>query len=294
MDKRRCLARDGVAAEHLRGTVEDCTSVPTTRMRITVPVTPFWREPEPDPRRRHRETEGLYNEPVAILMERNGMALAQLTTDDYVGWVDMRHLAPLQAPHLEAAVTHRIHVPSTFVYPEASIKSPPICQLSVATPLQALAEQGRFIETSIGYVWQQHTSPIDAHNTDPIDVALGTAASLLGAPYLWGGRSGLGLDCSALVQLSLAIAGIQAPRDSDMQEAEIGAYMPIDTPPQRGDLLFWAGHVGWVESSTTLLHANAYHMQVAREPLEAACERIAASGTPLRSLKRLSLDMSSK
>jgi cell wall-associated NlpC family hydrolase len=294
MDKRRLLARDGFAAQTLQNlresTLEGYTfKLPECR-RIMAPVAPFWRDPEPDPRLRRRETEGLYNETVAVLMERNGMALAQLATDDYVGWVETCHLAPA----LEPTATHHIHVPSTYVYPEASIKSPPLCQLILATPVQVTGEHDRFVQTPEGFIWKHHITPITASTDHAIEVALRTAASLLNTPYLWGGRSGLGLDCSALVQLSLAIAGITAPRDSDMQEAETGTALPLDTPPQRGDLLFWAGHVAWAEDEATLLHANAHHMQVAREPLKAGLARIAATGTPLRSLKRLTLDNGTK
>ncbi|MGB1209466.1 MAG: C40 family peptidase, partial [Paracoccaceae bacterium] len=134
--------------------------------------------------------------------------------------------------------------------------------------------EGRFAQTSLGHIPTQHLAPLPHAFPDPAAVA----ELFLGTPYLWGGNSRWGIDCSGLVQAAFLACGIPCPGDSDQQQAALGPRLPPQTPKQRGDLLFWRGHVAWVVDAQTLLHANAHHMAVAHEPIETAILRIAAQG----------------
>ena len=138
-----------------------------------------------------------------------------------------------------------------------------------------------------GAVVTQHLAPLQSRAPD----FTATAEAFLGAPYLWGGKTSLGIDCSGLVQVALNAGGFPAPRDTDMQEAEIGSALPLDAGVpalRRGDLVFWPGHVGIMRDGETLLHANSHHMAVASEPLGVARERIRLRGAEITSIRRLS------
>jgi cell wall-associated NlpC family hydrolase len=160
--------------------------------------------------------------------------------------------------------THRVCAPRTFVYPAASIKEPPLLALPLSAQVSIVDERGSFLVTrDRGFIWRPHLAPLDA----PAEDFVAVAERLLDAPYLWGGKSSIGVDCSGLVQIALAAAGRAAPRDSDMQEAQLGEAVAIGAPLARGDLVFWKGHVGIMRDPTTLLHANGTHMLVSSEPL---------------------------
>jgi cell wall-associated NlpC family hydrolase len=142
----------------------------------------------------------------------------------------------------------------------------------------------RFAVTqSGGHIPARHLAPVAAIEDDFVTVA----ERFLGTPYLWGGKTSLGLDCSGLAQVALTACGIACPRDSDMQEQALGAPLDANANLQRGDLLFWKGHMGIVRDPTTLVHANAYHMAVALEPIADAIPRIRASDGPPTAVKRL-------
>jgi cell wall-associated NlpC family hydrolase len=133
-----------------------------------------------------------------------------------------------------------------------------------------------------GYLPARHLAPLDRVEPDFVAVA----ERFLGTPYLWGGKTNNGVDCSGLVQVALAACGMPCPRDSDMQERALGAPVAL-ADSRRGDLLFWKGHVAIVRDAATLLHANAFHMMVAVEPIAEALARIEAAGSPVTSVKRL-------
>ena len=184
----------------------------------------------------------------------------QLQRDKYVGYV------PLDALSREIlAPTHRVRALGTFIYALPDIKSPPLMHLSLNAELSVADRDERFCALEGGgYVVSRHVIEIGRHAQDFVEIA----ERLIGTPYLWGGRTRLGLDCSGLVQIALEAAGIAAPRDTDMQQAELGRDVPVADVAEglrRGDLVFWKGHVGIMADSMTLVHANAHHMAVTAE-----------------------------
>lgn len=276
-DPRITPARGDLAADFLKGSVAAERYVPGRPMRIVTPQTPLKRQPFPDS---PYETEALMGEVFTVYDEDEGWAWGQLAGDGYVGWMSANALGAA-----DPAPTHRVVALRTFLYPGPSIKAEPLGALSLGASVCVRRSEGAFAATPQGFVHAGHLAPLDEAAPDFVAVA----ERLIGIPYLWGGKSSLGIDCSGLVQLSMAMAGIAAPRDSDMQEAALGTALPTGTTDlRRGDLVFWKGHVGLLTDSATLLHANGHHMMVAREPLAAAIARIAAkSYGAVTALRRL-------
>ncbi|MCG5235392.1 C40 family peptidase [Xanthobacter oligotrophicus] len=275
-DPRLTPARPDLAAAALKGQVEAARYVEGEVRRVAVPVAPLRRRPASDA---PLETQALFGETVRVFEDDpEGWSWVQLEADRYVGYLPTEALAaPGRAP------THTVRALRTFLFPGPDIKLPPREALVLGSKVAVREVRGGFAVTTDGFLPVVHLAEPAEREGDFVAVA----ARFLGVPYLWGGRSSLGLDCSGLVQTALAATGIAAPRDSDMQEAALGDPLPLDAEPRRGDLLFWPGHVGIVEAADTLLHANAFHMAVAREPLAEALARISAAGLELRSIRRL-------
>ncbi len=211
------------------------------------------------------ETQALRGEIFNVYKSQNGWLFGQLETDKYVGWI-------LGEGLIEACSTptHKVDVPRTFIYPAANMKLPNIGVLSMGCAVQIVEIKGDFAVTNRDeFIWAKHLCGLEVVQPDYVDVA----EQFLHVPYLWGGKTSLGLDCSGLVQVSLQAAGIECPRDSDMQFAELGRTVTIDNV-QRGDLVFWKGHVGIMLDSVTLLHANGHHMMVVKESFAGAVARI--------------------
>lgn len=240
---------------------------PCHPVQVRAGSVPVREGPLPDAR---LATEALFGEILDVFEEQHGFALVQCQRDRYVGWVP---LAGLSERLLDP--THRIAVPHTHAYAEPDLKSPPTLVLSLGAKLSVIAEEGDWRHCQdAGWVYHRHLEPLDTLTDDPVSVA----EQYLGTPYLWGGRSGLGLDCTGLTQQAFEAAGVLLPRDSDMQFAWSGEDIPGWRDPgalQRGNLIFWKGHVGIMTDRDHLLHANAWHMAAAREPLEGAITRIA-------------------
>ncbi|MCP8938098.1 C40 family peptidase [Alsobacter sp. SYSU M60028] len=279
-DRRLTPARPDLAAAHLRGVVEAARYVEGRAMRVLEASAAVRREPSPGGA---LDTEALHGEAVtAYEFDAEGWVWGQLARDSYVGWMPAAALIE-GAP----APTHRVHALRTFVYPGPSIKLPPVAALSLGSEVEVLRMQGDFAVTPLGAVFAQHLRPLAETEADFVAVA----ERFVGVPYLWGGKTSLGLDCSGLVQLSLAMCGVAVPRDSDMQEATVGAALPADLPRaerRRGDLVFWKGHVGMLRDADTLLHANGHHMLVESEDFDAACARILAkTGAGVTTVRRL-------
>ena len=171
--------------------------------------------------------------------------------------------------------THRVSARATLLFAAPDIKTPAPLALSCGSLLAVSRIRDAFAETADGrFAITRHLLPLDEPRPD----LAATATTLLDTPYLWGGNSAFGIDCSGLVQLALQSAGLACPGDSDQQLAALGDVLPPQTPPLRNDLMFWPGHVAIVHDEDTLIHANAYHMAVAFEPVVEAIARIAAQG----------------
>ena len=285
LDRRLTPARPDLAARHLIGQVEARVFVDPEPMRVVAPSAPLRREPRPDA---PLDTEALCGEAVDVYERFEGWAWVQLRTDGYVGYLPDDALRPDAL-----APTHRVRALRTFVYPGPSMKLPPLAALSLGAGVAVSGESGEFLTLSefgryaTGFVFAPHLAALETPEPDFVSVA----ELCLNAPYLWGGKTSLGLDCSGLTQLALAAAGIASPRDSDMLEREIGEPVPFDEGLQglrRGDLVFWKGHVGIMTDPDTLLHATAYSMTVMSEPLRAARDRIQAkSFGAITSIRRI-------
>jgi len=276
LDKRTNAFRPDLAASHLRGQVEATHFADGTYYEVIEPIADVKREPAPDAA---LDTQALYGERVTVYeITEEGWAWGQLETDQYVGWLPANALAtPGAAP------THKVIVPRTLCFPAANIKLPPVAALPLGASLAVARQDEPFSVTHNGWhIPAGHIAPLSATYRDPVAVA----EMLLGAPYLWGGKSSLGIDCSGLVQLALAAAGLPCPRDSDMQEAALGRPIALEELA-RGDLVFWKGHVAMARDALTIVHANAFHMMVAMEPVADAVARIAAAGHNVTAVKRL-------
>ena len=279
-DPRLTPARPDLADIRLRGLVEAERYVAGQARRVAVPTAPLRRVPRPEA---GFETEAVMGDAITFYEAKDGFAFVQLDRDGYVGYLPEGALGPA-----EPAPTHRVTALRSFLYPAADMKRPNLGHLSLGASVAAEEREGDFFRlASGGYVFADHCAAPDRHAPD----FSGTAERLIGTPYLWGGRSSLGLDCSGLVQLSLQMAGLPCPRDTDQQERALGAALPMDLDGlDRGDLVFWKGHVGLMLDSGTLIHANGHHMAVAVEPLREAVARIAKkSFGAVTSLRRIAI-----
>jgi cell wall-associated NlpC family hydrolase len=291
-DRRITPARPDLAAAHLKGVVEAPRYVDGRAMRVVAGVAPMRRAPDA---RSGLETEAMFGESATIYEIADGWAWGQLDRDGYVGYLPATALR-------------------SFLYSEPSIKSPVVTTLSLDARLTIVeAKADVWLCDSGAYVYARHIAPLPpslrgaqrrsnpgaedagpwiasptARNDESERDFVGFAERFIGIPYLWGGRTSLGLDCSGLVQTALWACGVAAPRDSDMQERALGDAVPVTADLRRGDLIFWKGHVGVMRDATQILHANGWTMSVASEPLaEARTRIIAQNGGPITSIRRL-------
>jgi hypothetical protein len=279
-DPRLTPARPDLAAKYLEGKVMAKRFVIGEEFEIVDALAPLREAPSSDAM---LLTQALMGERVTIY-DRNGEGFAwgQLNSDGYVGWLPDRTLAkPVAKP------THKITALRTFAFPGPSIKLPPVDTLVMGATITVIREDGAFAVTRDGWhLPLPHVGTIDRHADDFV----GVAEQFAGTPYLWGGKSSLGIDCSGLVQVSLNAAGTGCPRDSDMQQDSLGrALNALESKRlQRGDLVFWKGHVAIVRNADTIVHANAHHMAATIENTRDAIARIKAAGSEILAIRRLS------
>jgi cell wall-associated NlpC family hydrolase len=277
LDKRLHAYRDDLADDRLKGRVAAARFVRGQGAVVVAPLAPVMREPRADAM---QISQALFGEVVQVFEDQHGWSWVQLRGDHYVGYVASEHLT-----RDSSAATHRVAVPLTHRYPKPDLKMQPATALPMGASLSVTSQSGDYLALAGGgFVFAPHVMPFDSRQTDFVSVA----EQFLHTPYLWGGKSCLGIDCSGLVQVALVAAGFPCPRDSDMQERELGVKLSPDTPLRRGDLAFWKGHVGIMRDAETLLHANGHHMMTVLEPFNVARDRIAAKGSPVTSIKRLS------
>ncbi|MBB4040526.1 cell wall-associated NlpC family hydrolase [Microvirga flocculans] len=279
-DRRITPVRADLADERLRGQVEAERYTPGAVKRVVASFSALHRQPS---REAPVDTQAIFGESVTVYDEHEGWAWVQLHGDGYVGYLPS---AALDEPGIEP--THKVRAVRTFVYPGPNLKLPYLSYLTLNAKVAVTERQGDYARLATGgWVFAPHLDDLDAFEDDYV----GVAERFLHTPYLWGGKTSLGIDCSGLAQTALTAAGIKAPRDSDMQERDLGT--PVEVTPGlsgllRGDLVFWKGHVGLMMDESNFIHATGHSMTVMIEPLAVAEERIRrTSYGPISSIKRL-------
>ncbi|QFU09948.1 Dipeptidyl-peptidase 6 [Rhodobacteraceae bacterium THAF1] len=273
-DRRLTPANGRVAARELMGRVSADAFVTPEPAQVTVPVADLWQTPD----RTARDRQLLWGDPVDVFERRGGMAFVRAGKDGYVGYVAEGDLGA------RADATHIVGVAATHAYPAPDMKRIAVHHLGFGARVKVVAGGDKFFEIEGGlHIPRPHLVPANRAFTDPAAVA----QLFFGVPYLWGGNSTLGIDCSGLVQAACLACHIPCPGDSDLQEAVLGRAL-TDEVPERGDLYFWKGHVAMAVDADVLIHANAHHMAVSYERIEDAIARIDAQGDgPVTARRRL-------
>jgi len=279
-DRRTMPFRADLADERLRGQVEAEQFTAGTVKRVGATFAPLHRHPSHEA---PMDTQAIFGESVTVYDEHEGWAWVQLREDGYVGYLPSGSLTdPGPEP------THRVGAVRTFIYPGPNLRLPFESYLTLNARVAVTDSQGDYARLATGgWVYAPHLTGLDAREADYVSVA----ERFLHTPYLWGGRTSLGIDCSGLAQMALMAAGIRAPRDSDMQERQLGSLVEV-TPDlaglRRGDLVFWKGHVGLMMDATNFVHATGHSMTVMIEPIAVAEERIRqTSYGPISSIRRM-------
>lgn len=260
LDHRLTPATETTARDTLRGLLDRPNWTGGQAARIAVTVTDLCRQPGGA-----RDRQVIFGTDITVIETRADWCFVQSSLDGYCGWLRHDAISGGTPP-----LTHRLHAAASHIYPEPDIKTKQLGWLTMNSRLSVTGTKGRFARLADGgYVPLQHIT--DTDDTDPVAVA----ERLLHTPYLWGGNSRAGIDCSGLVQAAATACGLVCPGDSDLQRT---AFPPATGDMRRGDLLFWPGHIAMVSGPDMMIHANANAMAVCHEPISAAKARIDAAG----------------
>ena len=270
-DKRLTPARPDLAAAHLKGKVDAPRFAEGEKFTICLGRTSLRMRPSVEAA---QDSELLFGEVFTIYDRKDGWVWGQAANDLYVGYVKDSSLAP---PFAADAKISALMAP---VFSSADLKTPVRDLLPMNAVVPILASEGDYVNIGSGFVHKRHLLPIAEKDF------VAVAERFVGVSYVWGGKTAAGLDCSGLIQIALQATGKAAPRDTDMMEMALGEQVPF-SDVRRGDLIFWKGHMGVMLDKSLLLHANAFHMAVAIEPLAEAILRIEKAAGPLTSIKRL-------
>jgi cell wall-associated NlpC family hydrolase len=285
LDPRLHAYRHDLAAASLQDKVRAQRYTQGEVRQVAAPSAPIRVAPRFDA---HLATEALSGELLTVYDTRDGWAWVQLHEDGYVGYTTLDTLSSVIEDN-----THRVSARLTYIYPAPDMKAPPITKLSFSSTVAPIGKQeGRFAELSRGgFIFVDHLVGIRERAKDFVRVA----ERLVGVPYLWGGKTTLGIDCSGLVQIALQAAGVPCLRDSDMQLESAGEPQdPANLDAiQRGDLLFWKGHVAIAQSGDWMIHASGHHMEVVVEQIRRAVERTAETHGPLIAVLRPAIEPAS-
>ena len=268
LDQRLNAYRPDLADERLRGIIDAPRYVTGKLMRVIAPVAALYKIPD---RKSERQSECLFGEDVLVFETADKFCWVQSLQDGYVGYVEQVNLGDFQS-----TPTHIVIAPRSFQYENADLRSPMVSALSIGSKVTIVGESETratlYAKLDNGnYVIADHLALVTHISPDYVS----TAENLIHTPYLWGGKSGLGIDCSGLVQLSMMMAGKRVLRDTDMQVNTIGTDIDPSDGLQRGDLVFWKGHIAIMVDHQNIIHANGASMNVKIEPLEQAIARIA-------------------
>ena len=279
LDPRLHPVRDDLAGAELKGRVERRRFVAARPAQVAVGTLDLRRAPARDAK---LDTQLFHGDAVRVYETRDGWAWLQNAADGYVGYAEAMALREeVETP------SHWVRVPRTFVFPTPEETRPPLDALPMTARVRVVSPGERYSEVAwgagSGWVPTRHLAAAG----EIVEDFVSTALAFIGVPYLLGGRTSLGLDCSGLVQVALNAAGIACLRDSYMQEASLGAARPLGEPAVRGDLLFLPGHVAIALDAWRVVHANAYDMMTTIEPLDDLVKRVEArSGTGLTAIRR--------
>lgn len=270
-DRRLTPANDRAALATLRGVVDAPRHVAGEPAAVAVPLADLRAAPGGA-----RDRQVVLGEALTVIDRHEGWAFVRMGKDGYCGYLPDGALGEPGSP------THWVAAPASHLYPEPRVQAEARAALPLNARLTVLAETGDFAETSHGFVPRRHLRDIGNWHADPVAVA----QTLLGTPYLWGGNSRAGVDCSGLVQMAMLACGRDCPADSDLQQS-LGEDVPAKKPLRRGDLVFWTGHVAMAMNADHVIHATAAFMAVVAEPLAPALKRIeAARGGPVTARRR--------
>ena len=268
-DIRRMANNGHVAALELKGKVKTKNYVEGKPAQVCVTLADLRDKPTG-----RRQRQLLFGDLVMIYETYENLCFVQSQKDDYVGYIKNSELSINPLPW-----THLVIAPICHVYETADVKAADVMVLTLGAKLFCLDQKNGFVRIREGWIKTIAIAARDTQLNNPMEIA----ESLKNAPYLWGGNSAMGIDCSGLIQLTCNLCGLECPADSDMQAAELGYILDKEVKLRRGDLVFWNGHVAWVCTVDKILHSSAFHMATVEEDLAAAILRIEekGDGTPI-------------